>query len=167
MKYKVTKKQHISKECFVCGTENNSGLKSKFYELENGELMAIFTPTNDHQSYPDRMHGGIIGAILDETIGRAIMVEDPDSWGVTVELNVKYKRPVPVNKPIKVVARITRNTRFIFEGTGEILIDNNVVAATAYAKYCKVSLDKLVKQTGGEESMMVEDLTESPLVVEY
>lgn len=166
MKYKVKKKQHISKECFVCGTENKSGLKSKFYELENDELMAIFTPSNDHQSYPDRMHGGIIGAILDETIGRAIMIQEPESWGVTVELNVKYKKPVPLNQPIKAVARITRNTRFIFEGTAEILIDNNVVAATAYAKYCKVSLENLEKQTGTEESMMIEDLTEGPLVVE-
>ncbi|MGB4438012.1 MAG: PaaI family thioesterase [Sedimentibacter sp.] len=167
MKYKVNRKQQVSKNCFVCGTENHESLKTKFYELENGELMSISTPTPTHQSYPDRMHGGVISAILDEVIGRAIMIEDPEVWGVTVELTIKYKKPVPLDKQIKAVARITRNTRLIFEGTGELLLEDGSVAATGYAKYVKMTIDKLINETGGDSSQMVEDDTQAPTEVEY
>lgn len=166
MKYKVQKKQFVSKDCFVCGTENHESLKTKFYELENGELMSISKPTPTHQSYPDRMHGGVISAILDEVIGRAIMIAEPNSWGVTVELRIKYKKPVPLNKPVKSVARITRNTRLLFEGTGEIILEDGSVAATGYAKYYKMSLDKITEEMGADSSLMMEDITEAPEEVE-
>ena len=42
MKYKVLKKQNSSKSCLVCGVENDLGLKARFYQLENGELVSIF-----------------------------------------------------------------------------------------------------------------------------
>ncbi len=167
MKYKVKNKQKISKYCFVCGTDNKESLKSKFYELENGELMSISTPTPTHQSYPDRVHGGIISSVLDEVIGRAIMIEEPDAWGVTVELNIKYKKPVPIDKPIKTIARITRNTRLLFEGTGEIILEDGSIAATGYAKYYKMSLEKLAKETGANDSLMMDDLSQAPAEVEY
>ncbi len=166
MKYKVQKKQFVSKDCFVCGTENHESLKTKFYELENGELMSISKPTPTHQSYPDRMHGGVISAILDEVIGRAIMIEEPNSWGVTVELRIKYKKPVPLDKSVKSVARITRNTRLLFEGTGEIILEDGSIAAIGYAKYYKMSLDKITEEMGADSSLMMEDTTEAPEEVE-
>lgn len=166
MKCKVNKKQNVSKHCFVCGIENHDSLQTKFYELDNGELMSISTPSSVHQSYPDRMHGGVISAILDEIIGRAIMIKEPDAWGVTVELNIKYKKPVPLDKCVKALGRVTRNTRLIFEGTGEILLEDGSVAAIGYAKYVKVNIDKLTSETGGENSIIIEDITEGPSEVE-
>ena len=59
MKQKVVNKQNNSKMCFVCGMENKLGLKAYFYEMENGELVATFTPKSIHQSYPGRLHGEI------------------------------------------------------------------------------------------------------------
>ena len=59
--------------------KNQFGLKAFFYEMENNELMAIFNTIEEHQSYPGRLHGGIAATIMDETIGRAILMgrEDP------------------------------------------------------------------------------------------
>lgn len=144
-KYKVLKKQPNSKHCIVCGLDNHHGLKSSFYELENGELVAIFSPLNGHQSYPGRLHGGISGAILDETIGRAIMIKDPDVWGVTVELTLKYKKPVPLDEELKVVGRITKDNRLLFEGNGEIILPNGDIAVTATGKYMKMPVDKIAE----------------------
>lgn len=144
MKYKVIKKQQNSRRCLVCGMKNSLGLKSSFYELENGELIAIFNSLDEHQSYPNRVHGGIITAILDETIGRAIMINSKDEiWGVTIEINVKFKKPVPTDETIKVVGRITKDSSRIFEGTGELLLPNGEIAATAHGKYLKVPLNKI------------------------
>jgi acyl-coenzyme A thioesterase PaaI-like protein len=81
MKRQVLAAQNISRMCLVCGSENRAGLKARFYELDDGELLGVFRPLEEHQSYPGRLHGGIASAILDETIGRAIMVTQPGAWG--------------------------------------------------------------------------------------
>jgi len=88
VKVNVTDKQPNSKMCFVCGRENDFGLKSRFYELENNEIMAVFMPSDEHQSYPGRLHGGVAAAILDETIGcAALKHKSLDLWGVTVDFS--------------------------------------------------------------------------------
>lgn len=143
MKYKVIKKQPNSVKCIVCGTKNELGLKASFYELENGEVAAVFKSLEEHQSYPGRLHGGVASAILDETIGRAIMIKDENVWGVTVELSLKYKKPVPLNEELRVIGRITKDSSRLFEGTGEILLSNGDVAVSAYGKYIKMPLSKI------------------------
>ena len=164
MKHKVLRKQEISKSCIVCGYENDFGLKASFYELDNDEVFAVFKPLDEHQSYPGRTHGGISGAILDETIGRAILAKDKNVWGVTVELNLKYKKPVPLNEELRVVGRITKDSSRLFEGTGEILLPNGEVAVTAQGKYIKMPIAKISSFENPEEEwkqvLCEDDLTE-------
>jgi len=145
MKQKVSRKQQNSAKCLVCGLNNNLGLKAAFFELNNGEVAAIFTPLEEHQSYPGRLHGGMSGAILDETIGRAIMAGNKDTWAVTVELNLKYLKPVPLNEPLRAVGRITKDNRRLFEGTGEILLANGEVAVSATGKYLKMPIGRITE----------------------
>lgn len=143
MKYRVTGKQNNGARCIVCGTQNKSSLNTRFFELENKELVALFRTEDWHQSYPGRAHGGIAAAVLDEAIGRAICMDEPDTWAVTVELNMKYKKPLPTEANLKAVARITENNRRIFEGTGEILLEDGTVAVSAWGKYMKMPCDKI------------------------
>lgn len=166
MEYKVRKKQQNSKTCFVCGLKNESGLKASFYELENDELVAIFKPLEEHQSYPARMHGGIAATILDETIGRLIMIKDETLFGVTVELNLKYKKPVPLDEEIRVVARITRDTRKLFEGSGEILLQNGEVAVSGHGKYWKVPMEEMTEFDPVEQEWEVFSSESDPLHIE-
>ena len=144
MKHKVARKQHNSKMCFVCGLKNGSGLQASFYETEKNELVALFVPTQEHQSYPGRLHGGIASAILDETIGRAILIGgNEDVWGVTIDLQLQYKKPIPLETEIKVIARVTEDGSRFFKGSGEIVLPNGDVAVTAQGRYLKASLDKI------------------------
>lgn len=145
MEYKVLKKQNVSRNCLVCGIENDLGLKANFYELENNELIAICDTKEWHQSYPGRMHGGMSAAILDETIGRAISLSNNEVWGVTVSLDIKYKKPVPTDCTIKVVGRIIKENRKLFEGTGEIILPNGEIAVTATGKYMKMPVNKIIE----------------------
>lgn len=145
MTFKVTGQQHISKNCLVCGIENPFGLKTKFYELENKEIVAYFTPHTYLQSYPGILHGGISATILDETIGRAIMTHcGQESFGVTIELNVKYKKPVPLDVELKVVGRIVSYKGRIFEGTGELILPDGSVAVSATGRYMKRNVHQIV-----------------------
>ena len=154
-KRKTLAAQNISRMCLVCGADNPFGLQARFYELEaetvgaggaeagGAELLGIFTVREEHQSYPGRLHGGISSAILDETIGRAITVAHPGVWAVTAELTLRYRKPLPLTGEIRAVGRVTRDTRRLFEGTGEILLDDGTVAVEASGKYLKMALGEI------------------------
>ncbi len=156
MKVKVSGKQPNSKDCFVCGLNNDFGLKSYFYELENGELLARFFPSDEHQSYPGRLHGGISAAILDETIGRAIINHQQSSlWGVTLEFSMRFRKPVPLDKEVVVRARITAENRRTFEGTGEIVLADGTVAVEGKGRYLKMSLASITDDDFEHEQWQV------------
>jgi len=142
---KITGKQPNSRMCLVCGLKNSFGLHTAYYELDNNELLAVFRPREEHQSYPGRLHGGIISTILDETIGRAIMMHSVDEvWGVTVDLQIRFKKPVPLDEELKVVGRITKDSSRFFEGSGELLLADGTVAAEGHGRYLKAPLEKIV-----------------------
>lgn len=143
MEHRVRAAQNISRMCMVCGAENDAGLKARFLELDSGELAGFFIPLPQHQSYPGRLHGGVSSAILDETIGRAISITDPDAWGVTVELTIKYRQPVPLDSEIRAVGRITKDSRRLVEGSGEILLPDGSVAVEAHGRYLKMPIDRI------------------------
>jgi len=157
MRVKVRHKQPNSKMCFVCGMHNNFGLKSSFYELEDGQLLAIFQPADEHQGYPGRLHGGIAATILDETIGRAIMLTHTDNiWGVTVDFSMKLRKPVPINGEIRVLARIVSENTRSFLGEGEILLADGRVAVEGKGRYLKMDIDKIADfDHQGEEWLVV------------
>lgn len=102
MRHTITGKQPNSRMCLVCGMKNPLGLKAFFYETDAKELIAIFKTIEEHQSYPNRLHGGIAAAILDETIGRAILMHhEKEVWGVTVEFKTRFKKAIPLNDELK------------------------------------------------------------------
>ncbi len=159
--------------CLVCGRDNPFGLHARFYELAadaptaadataaGPELLGIFDVREEHQSYPGRLHGGMSSTILDETIGRAILLLQPGAWGVTVEFSVRFRRPVPLGEEVRCLARITRDTSRLFEGTGEILLPDGSVAVEGAGKYLKQSLEGI---TDGDfvEREWFADLREAP-----
>ncbi len=157
MKHKIINKQNNSKFCFVCGIENNSGLKASFYDLKDDQLIATFTPCKIHQGYPGRLHGGIASTILDEAIGRTISINDETIWGVTIELNVKFRKPIPLEKEVKVICSLTKDSSRIFEGKGSIVLENGEEAVTATGKYMKLPIDKITKSDlAGDEWFKIE-----------
>ncbi len=167
MRHTVKHKQQNSKMCLVCGLKNPYGLKAAFYELENRELVCLFTPLEVHQGYPGRLHGGITTALLDETIGRAIMMNYEDSmWGVTVEFTTKFKKAIPLDKELRVIGRITNESRRFFEGTGEILLPDGEIGASGIGKYIKLPLEKIADFDSAEQEWKVTPKESDPREVD-
>ena len=166
MRYLVNGKQKNSKMCLVCGLKNQFGLRAAFYELDNDELLAVFTPMEEHQSYPGRLHGGIATAILDETIGRAIMMNLPDIWGVTINFSTRFKQPIPLDDKIRVIGRIDKVANRYFEGTGEILLQDGSVAVEGKGKYLKLRLDQIADFDFTEQEWQVVPSPDDPHEVE-
>jgi uncharacterized protein (TIGR00369 family) len=163
MIHTVTAKQPNSRMCLVCGLKNPFGLHTSFFELGNKELLAVFKPREEHQSYPGRLHGGIISTILDETMGRAIMIQsESDVWGVTVDLQIRFKKPVPLDEKLRVLGRITKDSNRFFEGTGELLLADGTVAATGHGKYLKIPLEKIADFDVDHQEWKVVELDDDP-----
>jgi acyl-coenzyme A thioesterase PaaI-like protein len=100
-------KQPNSRMCFICGLENPVGLHLHIYETEPGVVETTYVAPEHFQGYPGVLHGGIVGAIIDEISGRALMGSDPMNprFMFTARLEVKYRKNVPIGKPLKIVGK--------------------------------------------------------------
>lgn len=167
MKYKIISKQYNTDRCFICGMLNGAGVKAMFYncEKEDGEkvLLTIIQPQAIHQSYPNRMHGGVISALLDESIGRAVQIDKPDIWAVTIDLAVKFRKPAPLDQTLYIESKVTNIGGRAFEGEGKMFIKGGLLLATSVAKYFIVPFETAfqdVKLTPENWFLVPEDLPE-------
>ncbi len=146
---------------------NDFGLHAKFYETDSNELVALINPSEQHQGYPGRMHGGIAATILDETIARSICNgKDEQIWGVTLELKTKFRKPVPLGQELKIVGRVTNEGNRSFEGTGEIILPNGEIAVSAEGKYLKASIEKIANDPGLNDDWFYAESQDDPSVIE-
>jgi len=76
---------------------------------------------------------------------------------VTAELTLKYRRPLPVEGEIRALGRITRDTSRLFEGSGEILLPDGVVAVEAAGRYLKMSLGQITADDFDEREWFEDD----------
>ena len=100
-------KQPNSKMCFICGFKNPVDLHLHIYETEKGVVESTYIAPEHFQGYPGVLHGGIVGAILDELCGRSQMGSNPmePRFMFTARLEVKYRRNVPIGKPLRIVGK--------------------------------------------------------------
>lgn len=147
-------KQPNSRMCFICGLENPVGLHLHIYETEPGVVETEYTAPEHFQGYPGILHGGIIAAMLDELASRAHMGSDPQTsrFMFTAKLEVKYRRNVPIGKPLKIVgkagkarSRAAESWAGIFNAeTDELLAEANVVLIDApHAQFDPASRNEL------------------------
>jgi uncharacterized protein (TIGR00369 family) len=128
------KKQPNSLQCFICGIENPVGLKLKVYEIEEGIVESFYTAPEHFQGYPGILHGGIVAAILDEMCSRALMGDNPHPrLMVTGKLEVRYRRNVPIGKPLKLVGKAGKSKRKMAESWAGIYDEMNELLAEANA----------------------------------
>ena len=139
---KVLSKQNNSKMCVICGMENDFGVKAPFYNMEDGSVITIFEYKKEHQSYPGRVHGGLICTMIDELIGRTLWVKEPNQYGVTMSINVKYRKIVPYSVTLKGVGIMTKESDKFFEGEAKIYNQvSGELLAEGTAHYYKMPLN--------------------------
>lgn len=137
-------KQPSSSMCFVCGRDNPIGLHLHFFVDEQNRVHTQFTPRVEHQSFPNVLHGGLISALVDETIGRAAIAHN--IWCMTAELTVRYKKPVPIDEPLSVTGELTDINRRVLRGHGEIRsARDNTLLAEADATYIRLPEERRVE----------------------
>ena len=115
--------------CYVCGPENPRGLRLAWSLDEDGAVRARFRPDRTHQGWKGVVHGGILGALLDEAMAQwAVKNKKPT---VTGKIEIRYRRPAPTDATLVAEARLVADRgRFLRmvaavrdEGSGVIYAD--------------------------------------------
>lgn len=119
--------------CFVCGNTNPNSIGVEWYLDDGNQIDARFIFTNYHQGPPGFVHGGASVAVLDEAMGLAIWYAGYRV--VTVNLNLDYRKPVPLGEPIQIHGVMSGKTNRRVEATGKIILPDGNVAVLAKGIY--------------------------------
>lgn len=124
--------------CFVCGDQNQHGLKAKFF-FDGEKAFTEVTADGSFEGYAGIYHGGIIATLLDEVMIKALLAKSVVA--VTVELKVRYMAPVTIGDKLSFTGRITRSKGRLYLTEGEARGDDKAICATAVGKYMEASAD--------------------------
>jgi acyl-coenzyme A thioesterase PaaI-like protein len=122
--------------CFVCGEHNPVGLKVRFF-ADGEEAVAECTADAQFQGYKNIFHGGVVSALLDEIMAKAILAHE--IYPLTAEMTVRFKKAVPIGERLLLRGRITSRRGRMFEASGELIGADGEVFATATGKYIEAT----------------------------
>lgn len=122
--------------CFCCGEKNPLGFKMKFrYAAE--KLLSETVISKEFQGFADVVHGGVLGALLDELIVNFYWLKGEKA--VTVEYQVRLKAPCPVNRKVLLSAWHVETKRNILLTAARAELEDGTVVAEATAKCMPIS----------------------------
>ncbi len=161
MLLKVKEKQMNSKMCIMCGLDNAAGVRAPFYSMEDGSVVTLFSYREEHQSYPGRVHGGLITAMLDELGMRALWSKEggEKTYGVTTSLETKYRKPVPYGETLLARGIIVKESGHFLTAHCSIYKLDGTLLANAEVKYLKLAMEQIAENVNEHEEMcyLIED----------
>ncbi len=126
--------------CFACGELNEHGMHLVLHTA-GGRCWTDLSLDPRFQGWDGIAHGGIVTTILDEVMAWALI--DRDAWGVTARLELAFKRPVPLETPIRGEGWVVDMRRRLLRTEGRLLdAGSGAVLATATATYVAASDDQ-------------------------
>lgn len=90
--------------CFACAPAAEGGLGLAFATAPDGSVAATFGCPERFQGYPDRLHGGVVATLLDAAMTHCLFAGG--RRGVTAKLEVRFRKPVSLDEPARVAARV-------------------------------------------------------------
>ncbi len=113
-------------ECFGCGPANARGLQLEIFQ-DGTDAVATFAPDEQLSGYPDRLHGGIVGLLVDEML---VYAGAPHGvWGMTASVRYWVRKPIPLNATLTLRSRLTQRSDRGFRATVAIHLPGEVLAA--------------------------------------
>lgn len=158
---KIVNRQRNSRMCIMCGMDNEYGVRAPFYNMEDGSVMTLFQYRPQHQSYPGRVHGGLVTAMLDEMGLRALWAKEgsEETFGVTLSLDTKYRKPVPYGEDLIGKGTILKSNSHFFVTDACIMDLYGNILAGGTIKYIKMDTEQIAGNLDAHEEMpyLIED----------
>jgi acyl-coenzyme A thioesterase PaaI-like protein len=136
---------HHDPACWGCG-DNPNGIHLR-RPLEEGieRYEATFRFDERHQGGPGIVHGGLVGAALDEACGLLA------TWhrfpAVTARIAIRFRRPVPIHTDLTIVAGVTGSRGRRIEIAAELRREE--VLAEAEGSFLHVPLEHFLQTPEG------------------
>ena len=114
--------------CFVCGSDDSPAMGVVWYALDDNSIFAEVTLNDAQQGPPGFAHGGASAALLDEAMGAAVWLA---GYRVaSVNLNISYRKSLPLGQPFKVTARVKERNGKKVTAVGEIRLADGTLAVS-------------------------------------
>jgi acyl-coenzyme A thioesterase PaaI-like protein len=122
----VSERKPPPRLCYACGNANEHGLHMEF-RREGERTICDYTPCEYQQGYPGRMHGGIVSTLIDESMGWAVY--HATKWGATARLNVRFRKPIYLDRPLRIESWIVKDRSRLIELRAEVRDDTGALLA--------------------------------------
>ena len=128
-------------KCFGCGPGHPTGLRVRCFKTDAGIASPVWI-AQQYEGPPGAAHGGIVAAYLDEILAGAVL-RGTGRPGVTGELTVRYRRPVPTERAVLGHARLVADHGRYVDVEGE-LVDpaTDETLATARGRFFPIKSTK-------------------------
>ncbi len=104
--------------CFACGSLNVNGIGLVLH-VEPDRSWTELSLAPRFQGWDGIAHGGIVATILDEVM--AWSLAGSDNWGVTARMAIEFRKPVPLETPLRAEGWITKQRRRVIDTEGRII----------------------------------------------
>jgi acyl-coenzyme A thioesterase PaaI-like protein len=137
---------HHDPACWGCG-DNPTGIRLPTPQAEGAtSYEATFSFDEQHQAAPGLVHGGLVGAALDEACGLlATWYRFPS---VTARFAIRFLKPVHINRPLAISAELRSERGRRLEISGE-LTDADELLADAQGSFVHVPLEHFLRTPEG------------------
>ncbi|MEO6991334.1 MAG: PaaI family thioesterase [Candidatus Baltobacteraceae bacterium] len=113
--------------CFACGPASTIGLHLRF--VADGEGVRAETRlASTFQGWVGVAHGGIVMTLLDEAMAHAAGMGGVR--GVTAELRARFRRPIPLDRPLVIRGRILWRRQSVYGLEAEVRDGAGVLLAS-------------------------------------
>jgi uncharacterized protein (TIGR00369 family) len=131
--------------CFACGKDNPHGMHLKFFlDRERNHSISHFRLSKRYTGPPGHCHGGIIATILDDAMSKLSKLRDVIA--ATSRMTVEYRRPVPLNKRLRVESReISKRGRRLTR-SAEIIDEKGTVLARSLGVFVIIDPARVFRQ---------------------
>ena len=125
-----------SRSCFVCGEENERGMRARSY-IAGDWIELPFTAPPSFAGWRTVIHGGLVATLLDEAMGWAARVQG--LWTMTARMQVRFRQPVPLSRRLRITGRVTNRRQRLVEVRAELRDDAGTLLAEGEGSLFRVT----------------------------
>jgi acyl-coenzyme A thioesterase PaaI-like protein len=93
---------------------------------DGDEAVAHFSPTQLHQGYPERFHGGLVGLLVDEMLVYAGLAQG--LVGMTASVSYRLRKPTPLHSEIELRSKVDSRRSRGYKASVRLLVADQLVA---------------------------------------
>ena len=125
----------VHHHCLICGNSSEKIPQLSFHIMDDGSVKTNISCDPSLQSYPDRLHGGIISTVIDAAMTNCLFAKC--IVAVTASLSIRFLHPVEIGGTACVRAWIVKESKHLYKLDSE-LIQNGQVKAKARGKFLQL-----------------------------